>query len=333
MRIDNPRGHRSNDCPVSRLNKVDAAMIKKTRLPCESPFPSAKQDVTNVSYDASTPQSRSPSYRLAYDDQDFIMRDELRSVRLQLELLKPELAQLEHNIQSTVVVFGSARIPNREDAEKRLQAYETLLSTSPNDADIKHQVVIARRIFEKSHYYDEARKLGQIITLEARKLAHNLVVVTGGGGGIMEAANRGAADMEGKSIGLNIVLPFEQKPNPYITPDLCFQFHYFAIRKMHFLMRAIALVAFPGGFGTLDELFETLTLIQSKKVRRVPVILFGQRYWDKIINFEALVEEGVISHCDRELIDYAETAEQAWELILASYTTSNGNTQSMGTQQ
>jgi uncharacterized protein (TIGR00730 family) len=300
-------------------------MAKKPRIPCESPFPSAKEDVTNVSYDYGTPQSKSPSYRLAYDDLDFIMRDELRPVRLQLELLKPELAQLEHNIQSTVVIFGSARIPDKQVAEKTLREREAVLSAAPDDADHQQQVAISRRIVEKCHYYDEARKLGQIITLEAKKLEHNLVVVTGGGGGIMEAANRGADDVGGKSIGLNIVLPFEQKPNLYITPELCFQFHYFAIRKMHFLMRAIALVAFPGGFGTLDELFETLTLIQTKKVRRVPVILFGRHYWNKIINFDAMVEEGVISYHELELIDYAESAEQAWKLILAGYSTNGDN--------
>ncbi len=164
-------------------------MAKKTRIPCESPFPSAKQDVSNVSYDLGTPQSQSPSYRLAYDDQDFIMRDELRPVRLQLELLKPELAQLEHNIQSTVVIFGSARIPDKEEAEKTLRNYQSQLIDEPDDPNLKQQIAIARRIFAKSHYYDEARKLGQIITLEAKKLEHNLVVVTGGGGGIMEAAN------------------------------------------------------------------------------------------------------------------------------------------------
>jgi uncharacterized protein (TIGR00730 family) len=300
-------------------------MAKKTRIPCDSPFPSAKEEVIQVSYDYGSPQSHSPSYRLAYDDLDFIMRDELRPVRLQLELLKPELAQKEHNIQSTVVIFGSARIPEKQAAAQKLQDCEALLSVSPDDPELKRQAATVQRIAGKSSYYDEARKLGQLITLEAKKLAHGLVVVTGGGGGIMEAANRGAADVDGKSIGLNIVLPYEQKPNPYITPDLCFQFHYFAIRKMHFLMRAIAMVAFPGGFGTLDELFETLTLIQTQKVRRIPVILFGQQYWNNIINFEAMVDEGVINRCDYELINYAETAQQAWDLILASYTTNGDN--------
>ena len=295
-------------------------MAHKPKIPCDSPFPTAKQDATNVFYDYGTEQSRSPSYRLAYDDADFMMRDELRPVRLQLELLKPELTQTEHNIQATVVIFGSARIPDYQAAQQALSYAEQALSEQPNDEKLKQKVAVVRQVLKKSQYYEEARRLGKLITVEARKLEQLVVVVTGGGPGIMEAANRGAADVGGKSIGLNIVLPGEQKPNPYITPELCFQFHYFAIRKMHFLMRAIALVAFPGGFGTLDELFETLTLIQTRKVRRVPVILFGRNYWDRIINFDALVEEGAISQCDRELVQYAESADEAWAIILDNYT-------------
>ena len=302
-------------------------MAKKTIIPCKNPFPTAKQDAATVSYDYGTPQSHSPSYRLAYDDFDFIMRDELRPVRLQLELLKPELAQLELNIQATVVIFGSARVSDHETALKALQNAEQALASNPSDPGLENNIAIACRVLNKSKYYDEARKLGTLITLSAKKLNQSLTVVTGGGPGIMEAANRGAADVGGKSMGLNIVLPGEQKPNAYITPELCFQFHYFAIRKMHFLMRAVALVAFPGGFGTLDELFEALTLIQTKKVRPIPVILFGQQYWNKIINFDMLVEEGVITQGDRKLIQYAETAEQAWHLILESYTI-NGNNHS-----
>jgi uncharacterized protein (TIGR00730 family) len=293
------------------------SMNKKTIIPQHSPFPTAKQDARRVVYDADTPQSHSPSYRLAYDDFDFIMRDELRPVRLQLELLKPELSQQEHNIQATVVIFGSARIHEHENAEKALHEAEHAEETKLAQT---HKINVAQRMLAKSHYYVEARKLGTLITLSE----HNLTVVTGGGPGIMEAANRGAADVKGKSIGLNIVLPGEQKPNPYITPELCFQFHYFAIRKMHFLMRAAALVAFPGGFGTLDELFEALTLIQTQKVRPIPVILFGKAYWEQLINFEFLVAEGAISASDRNLIQYAETAEQAWQLILDGYSI-NGN--------
>jgi uncharacterized protein (TIGR00730 family) len=288
-------------------------MNKKTIIPQHSPFPTAKQDARRVVYDADTPQNHSPSYRLAYDDFDFIMRDELRPVRLQLELLKPELSLQEHNIQATVVIFGSARIHEHDNAKKALHEAE-----HAEDAKLEqtHKINVAQRMLAKSHYYDEARKLGTLIT----QSEHNLTVVTGGGPGIMEAANRGAADVKGKSIGLNIVLPGEQKPNPYITPELCFQFHYFAIRKMHFLMRAAALVAFPGGFGTLDELFEALTLIQTQKVRPIPVILFGKAYWEQLINFDFLVAEGAISASDRKLIQYAETAEQAWQLILEGYT-------------
>ncbi len=301
-------------------------MAKKTLIPSESPFPTAKEDATaSVSYDYGTPQSRSPSYRLAYDDFDFIMRDELRPVRLQLELLKPELAQLDLNIQSTVVIFGSARVYDNEAALQALHNAEQALGTNPSDPELENAVAIACRLLNKSHYYDEARKLGTFITLGAKNIKQTLTVVTGGGPGIMEAANRGAADVGGKSMGLNIVLPGEQKPNPYITPELCFQFHYFAIRKMHFLMRAVALVAFPGGFGTMDELFEALTLIQTKKVRRIPVILFGEEYWNNLINFDMLVKEGVITQCDRNLIQYAETAEQAWHLILESYTMNGDN--------
>jgi len=300
-------------------------MTKKTNIPCESPFPSAKEDAAHILLDSDTVQTRSPSYRLAYDDFDFIMRDELRPIRLQLELLKPELAQADLGIKSTIVIFGSARIQGNVEAQQALADAEQAWNEHPDDVTLAHNLTIARRILTKSHYYDEARKLGALITSEAKKRKYPWIVVTGGGPGIMEAANRGAADKCGKSMGLNIVLPHEQKPNPYITPELCFQFHYFAIRKMHFLMRAIALIAFPGGFGTMDELFEALTLIQTKKVKRIPVILFGQLYWDRIINFDALVEEGAITACDRELIQYAETAEQAWQLILKAHGLANGN--------
>ena len=289
-------------------------------MPRESRVPSAEQDaVTSVSYDYGTPQSHSPSYRLAYDDFDFMMRDELRSVRLQLELLKPELIQLEHNIKSTVVIFGSARLCDQETARQKVEHAKKAFDLDPNNTDLASKLKTVERLFKKSHYYDEARRLGQLITESKEYPKNTLTVVTGGGPGIMEAANRGAADMKGKSIGLNIVLPGEQKPNPYISPELCFQFHYFAIRKMHFLMRAVALVAFPGGFGTLDELFEALTLIQTGKIKPIPIILLGETYWKRFINFEMLVEEGCINATDLQLIRYAETAQQAWQIILESY--------------
>lgn len=285
-----------------------------------SPFPNAADDVESARLAADTPQTRSPSYRLAYTDTEFLLRDELRPVRLQLELLKPELEQIDQGIESTVVIFGGARIPERAEAEKRLQAAERLQIEQPQDRLLRQRTNAARRILENSRYYDEARKLGALITADGHATGGaDMVVITGGGPGIMEAANRGAKDAGGKSIGLNIVLPFEQQPNPYITPELCFQFHYFAIRKMHFLKRAKALVACPGGFGTLDELFETLTLIQTHKIKPVPVLLLGGDYWRRIINFDALVEEGAIDEKDLELIQYVETAEEAWQLIKNYY--------------
>lgn len=278
-------------------------------------FPSAGDDADAAMLAPETAQTRSPSYLLAYADNDFLLRDELRPVRLQLEVLKPELLQQENGIKSTIVIFGSTRIPDEKTAGKRLQQAEVLAAEKPDDALLARRVDIAARILAKSHYYDEARELGHLITAGSKQC--ELVVITGGGPGIMEAANRGAHDVDGKSIGLNIVLPMEQSPNPYITPELCFQFHYFAVRKMHFLMRARALVAFPGGFGTLDELFETLTLIQTKKVKPVPILLFGREYWERIINFEALVDEGTIDAHDLDLFQYVETAKQAWDVIQA----------------
>ena len=265
-------------------------------------FPSAEDDVDAASHVPDTPQSRSHSYRLAYHDDEFLLRDELRPVRLQLELLKPDLLQQESGVHSTIVIFGSARIPEQATAEQQLQEAERLAQNAPQDERLQRRVPIARRIVENSRYYEEARKLAALIT-EANLSSGrcDMVVITGGGPGIMEAANRGASDVGGKSVGLNIVLPFEQRPNPYITPELCFQFHYFAIRKMHFLKRAHALVACPGGFGTLDELFETLTLIQTGKIKPVPILLMGRDYWNRIINFQALVDEGMINEDDLDL--------------------------------
>ncbi len=278
-------------------------------------FSTAKQD---ADYHAArlkhNSQMQSSAYRLAYHDFDFMIRDELRPVRLQLELLKPELAFAEHGIESTIVIFGSARTPSAESAQNQLNLAQQNIAENPTDEN-QHALKRAEREMQKSYYYGQARQLGALITQHNLKDNQSVFVITGGGGGIMEAANRGASEAGGKSIGLNIVLPHEQMPNSYITPDLCFQFHYFPIRKMHFMMRAKALIAFPGGFGTLDELFEALTLIQSKKMHRIPIILFGQGYWNRIINFDALIEDGAISPADLDLIQYAETAEQAWALI------------------
>jgi len=286
----------------------------------KSPFPDAAADVEAAELVSETAQTQSPSYRLAYTDTEFLLRDELRSVRLQLELLKPELVQDDLGINSTVVIFGSARIPDKQQAKKKLAMAEQLADENLHDKHLRQQANVAKRTLENSRYYDEARKLGAMITQDKSSSGpSDMVVITGGGPGIMEAANRGAKEVGGKSIGLNIVLPYEQKPNPYITPELCFQFHYFAIRKMHFLKRARALVACPGGFGTLDELFETLTLIQTKKIKPVPVLLLGESYWRRIINFEALVEEGAIAAQDLELFQYVDTAEDAWAFIKSYY--------------
>jgi len=279
----------------------------------KSPFPSAREAALSARLHIDSPQCRSASYKLAFQDPDFLLQDELRPVRLQLELLKPELILQEQHIESTVVIYGSARITDPETAETRLVSAQAEYSRSKDDPLAGKKVASARRILENSRYYDEARKLGHLISSNTGK--DQLVVVTGGGPGIMEAANRGAHEAGMPSIGMNIVLPREQAPNPYITPDLNFQFHYFAVRKMHLLMRAKSLVAFPGGFGTLDELFETLTLIQTQKVQSLPVLLFGQAFWERAINFDALVEEGTIATKDLELFEYVETAEDAWEKI------------------
>jgi hypothetical protein len=282
----------------------------------DTPFRSAREDVGTAAEVPASPQTRSPSYRLAYADIDFLVRPELRPVRLQLELLKPEIIQQEQGIESTVVIFGSTRIPDPETARERLAAARAAARRAPKDGDLARAAAAAERLVARSRYYDQARRLAQIITRFSQTNGHKeLVVVTGGGPGIMEAANRGAQDVGGKSIGLSIVLPREEHPNPYVTPELSFHFHYFAVRKMHFLLRAKALVAFPGGFGTLDELFETLTLVQTRKVEPVPVLLFGREYWDGVIHFERLVEEGSIDPEDLALFRYVEDAEEAWEAI------------------
>ncbi len=282
----------------------------------KSAFSSAREAVLSARRHIDSAQCRSASYQLAFQDPDFLLRDELRPVRLQLELLKPELILQEQHIESTVVVYGSARITDPETAETRLVSALAGYNSNKDDPLATKQVESARRTLENSRYYDEARKLGHLISSNTGK--DQLVVVTGGGPGIMEAANRGAHEAGMPSIGMNIVLPHEQAPNSYITPDLNFQFHYFAVRKMHLLMRAKSLVAFPGGFGTLDELFETLTLIQTQKVQPIPVLLFGQAFWKRIINFDALVEEGTISNKDLDLFEYVETAEEAWGKISES---------------
>ena len=273
-------------------------------------FASAEQDALSVA-----PTSRyggaGSSYRLAFTDTDFLLREELRPVRMQLELLKPELVQREQGVESTIVIFGSARIPSMAEAQLRLDAARL--------ADDANATARAQALLGMSHFYEEARRFAHLVSERSRALATPIYVVTGGGPGIMEAGNRGAFDAGAKSIGLNIVLPHEQEPNPYITPELCFQFHYFALRKMHFLMRSIALVCFPGGFGTLDELFETMTLIQTGKSRRRPILLFGEAFWRALINFDHLVATGMISADDLGLFTFVETAEQAWRVLSEHY--------------
>jgi len=283
-------------------------------------FPSAGEDADASACRIETEQTKSSSYKLAFIDQEFLVRDELRPVRLQLELLKPELILNELGIHSTVVVFGSARIPEPEVAREQLQIAERDLKQSPEDDSLIQAFVIAKNRLKNSKYYEETRRFAR---LAAREFEVDgiceLVVATGGGPGIMEAANRGASDAGQKSIGLNIVLPFEQCPNTFITPELSFQFHYFAIRKMHFLMRAKALIACPGGFGTMDELFETLTLVQTEKIKAMPILLMGREYWQRVINFEALLEEGMISEKDLSIFRFVETAEQAIAEIKGFY--------------
>lgn len=287
-----------------------------TVTPPKGHFPSAQEDALTAQQQPSTPQTMSPSNRLAYLDEDFILREELRPVRLQLELLKPELLMQDNQIESTVVIFGSARLQDEQTAQALLEQAQMHAQARPDDAEAGRALRAARQAVRNSRYYAQARELAAIISQNCQcpeKKTH--VVITGGGPGIMEAANRGAHDVQGKSIGLNIVLPHEQAPNPYISPELCFQFHYFAIRKMHFLIRARALVFFPGGFGTLDELFDALTLIQTGKIAAMPVLLFGTAFWQKTLNLEALVEEGTISAADLELLTYVDSARQAWEHI------------------
>ncbi len=284
-------------------------------------FSSAREEAEAAGAARPSPQTLSPSYRLAFSDPAFLLRDELRPVRLQLELLKPELAFKEKGIEATIVVFGSARILAPEAARKAFEEAEKGSGEVPGDGTAGLDVETARRRLDQSRYYDEARRFAKIASRNGRhsSSAGRFYVMTGGGPGIMEAANRGAHEAGAESIGLNIMIPREQAPNPYITPELCFQFHYFAIRKMHFLMRAVALVAFPGGFGTFDEVFETLTLIQTGKITRIPVILFGREFWERAVDFAFLAREGTISREDLGLFEYAETAEEVCEKITRFY--------------
>jgi uncharacterized protein (TIGR00730 family) len=259
----------------------------------------------------------SPSYRQADKDVDFLNREDIRGLRLQVDYLKPELLMEQHSIRHTIVVFGGTRIRERAAVEKEIEALRASLAADPTSPNLTRRLEVAKRLLANSDYYDVARQFGRLVgSGRPDGYSADLVIMTGGGPGIMEAANRGAYDVGAKSIGLNIHLPHEQYPNPYITPDLCFRFHYFALRKLHFLLRAKALVAFPGGYGTFDELFETLTLVQSRTIKPVPVVLVGEEYWRRAFNVDFLVDEGVIDPEDRELFWFAETAQEIWDGIL-----------------
>jgi len=279
-------------------------------IPPKRIFPTSKVDAHAASHVPSTPQTESEAYKLAFQDNDFLLREDLRPVRFQLELLKPELLLNEANIGSTFVFYGSARIPAPDKADQLIEA-------ATND----QQRAIAERLKAKSHYYDIALELARLASRcgcdeEGKK---HFVVCSGGGPSIMEAANRGAVEEGRESIGLNIVLPHEQMPNRYVTPDLSFQFHYFALRKMHFLLRARAVAVFPGGYGTFDEMFELLTLIQTGKVRPLPILLFGRDFWSRMVNFEGLAEEGVIAPHDLDLIHWCEDAREGWDFVQSFY--------------
>jgi len=259
----------------------------------------------------------SPTYRQADRDVEFLNLDATRGVRLEIDYLKAELGLEGRGVEHTVVVFGSTRLREPAAARRRLEVLRAELKKSPRDKELARRVRVAERLFDKAHYYEVARELGKLVGDCGAGGDCRVLLMTGGGPGIMEAANRGAFDAGAPSAGLNISLPHEQFPNPYVTPELCFSFHYFAMRKLHFLLRARALVAFPGGYGTLDEVFETLTLVQSRTIKPVPVVLVGESYWRRVVDFDFLVDEGMIDVEDRELFWYAESAEEIWSTIVA----------------
>ncbi len=271
-------------------------------------FPTAEEDARIGNRPTAVPQTEHPAYRLAFQDPDFLLREDLRPVRFQLELMKPEVLLAEAGITSTFVFYGSARIPSPEEASAVLAA-----ATTPE------QKLVAQRLADKAHYYDVARQLAVTVSTFCKDDERCFTVCSGGGPSIMEAANRGAWEVGAPSLGMNIVLPHEQVPNPYVTPGLSFQFHYFALRKMHFLMRAKAVAVFPGGFGTFDELFELLTLVQTGKVAPLPILIYGRDFWNRVVNFEALAEEGVIARSDLDLLHFVETAEEGWAIVKAHY--------------
>ncbi len=291
--------------------------------PRREPLPG--QQPKSASEDAGAPQRvaailASPTYLAGDRDMDFLQREDTRAQRLQLDYLKPELLLRDAGIEHTIVIFGSTRIAEPAAAQRRIESVRAALLANPDSAVLRHRLAVAERLAAKSHYYEIARELGRLIGSSGSVPGQaRAVVVTGGGPGIMEAANRGAFDAGAKSVGLNIDLPHEQFPNPYISPELCFRFHYFAMRKLHFLQRARALVAFPGGFGTLDELFETLALVQTRKMPPVPIVLVGESYWRQLFKAQWLVDEGVIDEEDADLFCFAEDAKGVWHSIVNWY--------------
>jgi uncharacterized protein (TIGR00730 family) len=312
MSDNDPDAHRPPS--ADPIPKPAHPHLRREPLPWQEPKPSDEDPDAPRRVQAIV---ESPSYRQADRDVEFLNIDETRGVRLEIDYLKAELLLERHGIEHTIVVYGSTRVREPVAAERRVQALRAQLEADPDNAEVRQRVVVAERVLAKSHYYDTARELGRLVgSAGTGPRDCRVMVMTGGGPGMMEAANRGAFEAGAKSIGLNITLPHEQYPNPYITPDLCFSFHYFALRKLHFLLRARALVAFPGGFGTLDELFETLTLIQTRKIRPVPVVLVGEEYWRRAFDVDFLVDEGVIDSEDRELFWYAESAREIWDGIL-----------------
>jgi uncharacterized protein (TIGR00730 family) len=291
------RGSKSGISPGKGEFMTDTTTHKYKALP------HSQEDIENTRKVPLTEQTQAPAYRLAFDDPDFLCREELRPVRLQLELLKPEMVLTERGITSTVVMFGGARIPQPGEPAKFAR----------NETQ-------KRNLEAKSVYYEEARNFARLVSQYSASTYHReMVIVTGGGPGVMEAGNRGAEDIGAPSIGLNIVLPHEQAPNHFVTPELCFNFHYFAIRKMHFMLRAKAVAFFPGGFGTMDELFETLTLIQTERMEPVPCLLFGREFWAKVVDFEELARQGTISPEDPGLFHYVDSAEEGWSIIRDHY--------------
>lgn len=300
---------------TGRLPEPRPGEVRRQPLPWDHPK-SAEED-------PSAPESvrqiiESPGYREADRDLDFLARSDTRGVRLQLDYMKAELLLEQQGVRHTIVVFGSTRIPDPRTAQHQLDACAASAASAPGDASAQRRLAIARRVLSNSRFYEEARRLGQLIgAVGDQAIGGRIMVMTGGGPGIMEAANRGAYDLGKDSIGLNIALAQEQYPNPYVTPELCFSFHYFAMRKLHFLLRARALVIFPGGYGTMDELFDVLALVQTRKMKPLPIILVGPSFWRNAFNPDFLLEEGVIDVEDRELFWFAETAEEIWHDILS----------------